>query len=169
MNAEIVAFIACRLLALYVAFNYGLGTLCALIVNLAATAWMAATTQAVILAIVLGTGAIFWTRAADCANWLTRPLPPKSDSAGWTAADWQTMAVVCDGGLFALTGLHYLGLLLQVWISHTDEPGSALFALVHVLFYIAIGVILVSAARPLVSALRRLRQWGVEPIYKDEQ
>ena len=161
MNAGSVAFIACRLLALYVAFNYGLGTLCALIVNLAATAWMAATTQAVILAIVLGTGAIFWTRAADCANWLTRPLPPKSDSAGWTAADWQTMAVVWVGGLFALTGLHYLWLLLQIRIDHADEPEPALFMLLHVLFYIAVGAALITAARPLVSALRRLRKWGV--------
>jgi hypothetical protein len=169
MNAGSVAFIACRLLALYVIVNYGLGTVCALIADLAATAWRGAAAQTVVLAIALGAALILWTRAANLANGLTRPLPPTVDSANWTAADWQTMAVVCVGGLFALTGLHYLWLLLQIRISHSDEPESALFALLHVLFYIAIGVILVSAARPFVSALRQLRQWGVEPIYKDEQ
>ncbi len=174
MNARIIAFVGCRLLALYLLLNYALVALVKLIQTIAPVAGGGSSLDfainALIFVIFLGAGLGIWLRA----GWISDRLVGSRPEIGKPypgVEGWQALGVALVGGLFLMAGVKYIGAWLAMITKDSLTAAQVQPQIIMVCsgFNLAIGILLLTYARNIVEGLKALRSWGNKPFVSEDE
>ncbi len=169
MNARVVAFVACRLMALVVALNFLSMALVSFLLALFSIGGASAARYIVVRGIAV---AIFSGLAAGC--WIfAGPLSDQFKSTGHpatpalTAEDAKSLAIAFTGGLFLFGAIRAVDAAAAAFLRNSAEPGEGVYsslALQAAIFFL-VGVVLMAFAARIVRGINALRHWGNQPFF----
>lgn len=174
MNARIIAFVACRLFAVYLFIMYGANAvLQLLIIALAphqdneAPIWHYAITAGAAASLYMVFAFGLWTGASLISRAISAPVPEKFEDKP-AGSHWQAVVVSVIGWLSLLLALgyasHAIDTLTRPDRSYIDLPHLVLPGLV----YLVLGGSLTLFPASLVRGLEGLRAWGRKPLIEAE-
>ncbi|HVZ29458.1 MAG TPA: hypothetical protein VG839_03625 [Asticcacaulis sp.] len=174
MNARIVAFVACRLFAVYLLIMYGVSFVIQLVI--ASLAPRPEDSEGVIGQYILTAGVAtalymllafgLWTGASWISRTVSAPVPEKFEDK--PAGDrWQAVALSAVGWLTLMLAAGQSGRLISAFIQ-TDGSTGLSPNVVQCLVLLTLGGGFTLFSRSVVRGLERFRAWGRKPLIAAE-
>ena len=169
MNARVIAFIACRLFAVYLFVMYVLNfTLMAVFAFVTGQAESELTYGGAFFAPVFSAmiAAVLWFGAGWISNRAAGSLP-EADIEGISLAQWRAMVVAAIGVLLVMKGADLCSEAIKLWVRQAPSPESALLSLLAVsgVVYALAGIALIAGPRLMIEGFKGLRSWLTKPVF----
>ncbi len=177
MDARIVAFVAARLLALYLVLGNALGfAVMALIGAFAPSGdygWMGIATSVLAAIAYAAAGAVVWVSSRWISDRVAGRL--KSVELSDSGPDrWKALSIAIAGAISLVTGLRILvkaipALLMNATAENgmfnTPDPWRQVA--VQVGFFLVLGIALIAFQNTIVRGINAARDWAGKPVIND--
>jgi hypothetical protein len=171
LNARIIAFVMCRLFAVYLVVAHGINAVLQFLIvmlaphqeGLEAPVWHYAVLAGVTTVLHMLLAAVLWNGASWISRTVSAPMPEKVEDK--PAGDgWQAVVVFAVGWLTVLSGVAYLVNGARALM----EQGGLFQYLMLAVIFLGIGGALIMFPGAIVSGLERFRAWGGKPLIEAE-
>jgi len=172
MNARIIAFIACRLFAVYLFVMYVLNfTLMAVFAFVTGQSEAGLTYGGVFFAPVFSAmiAAVLWFGAGWISNRVAGSLP-EAGSEGISLVQWRAMVVAAIGVLFVMKGADLCNEALKILVPQAPSPESTFLPLLAIssVVYALVGIALIAGPRLIIEGFKGVQSWLTKPAFTRE-
>ncbi|MGA9658469.1 MAG: hypothetical protein WBQ60_05170 [Asticcacaulis sp.] len=176
MNARNMAFVACRLFAVYLFVIYVLNfTLQAVGVfamrnsypELNDVAYLGLIFAPIFSALI---AAVLWFGAGWISSGVSRALPEEGNAKGIDLVQWKALIIAAIGVLFILKGTDSINQVLKLLIVQAPSPEDRFlpFLAGSSMIYILMGIALIAGLGTIAGGFKALQSWLTKPAFTGE-